>query len=137
MWFVLRDGEPAFSCSVFVDRYPLDQAPGGWYRLPPGVACVDDALTNREFRGLAVAPTAFTQIATRLRDEGFGVLITKIGPENAASRRTMEKIGFREIGTSHRRRRGVRTQVRFDRRDVELTAAERTAADDLERALSG
>jgi RimJ/RimL family protein N-acetyltransferase len=136
LWFVLRDGEPAFTCSAFVDRYPLDEVPGGWYRLPARVASVDDALTNRKFRGLAVAPAAFLEIARDLREGGFEVLITKIEPENAASRRTMEKIGFREVGTMRRRRRGWRSRVEFDRHEAELTAAERAAVDDLARALS-
>jgi RimJ/RimL family protein N-acetyltransferase len=136
LWFVLRDGEPAFTCSAFVDRYPLDEAPGGWYRLPERVASIDDALTNRKSRGLAVAPGAFLEIARRLRGDGFEVLITKIEPENVASRRTMEKIGFTEVGTMRRRRRGWRTRVGFDRSDAELTDAERAAVDDLARALS-
>jgi hypothetical protein len=48
----------------------------------------------------------------------------------------MEKIGFTEVGTMRRRRRGWRTRVGFDRSDAELTDAERAAVDDLARALS-
>ena len=76
--FILREGEPIFNCSVFTDRYPLDEVAGGWYALGDGVACVDDALTDRSARGLAIAPMAYAQIADRLESQGFEALITKV-----------------------------------------------------------
>ena len=134
--FILREGEPIFNCSVFTDSYPLDEAAGGWYTLGDGVACVDDALTDRSARGLAIAPMAYAQIADRLESQGFEALITKVERGNVASRRTMEKVGFAEIGRMRSRRRWLRETVEFEPATTDLPAAARAAATSLAAALS-
>lgn len=134
--FILREGEPIFNCSVFTDRYPLDEVAGGWYALGDGVACVDDALTDRSARGLAIAPMAYAQIADRLESQGFEALITKVERDNVASRRTMEKVGFVEIGRMHSRRRWLQETVDFEPATTDLPEAARAAAASLAAALS-
>jgi hypothetical protein len=136
MWFVLRDGEPAFTCSVFTHRFPLKEAPGGWCPLGPGVACMDNALTDRRFRGLAVAPTAFSAIAGILREQGYETLLTKVEPENIPPRTTIEKIGFREIGTMRYQRRWWRESLSLDRAPIDLDPHQSEAADELEATLT-
>ena len=136
LWFVLKEGRPAFACSVFVHLLPLEAARRGRYFLPPRVACVDDGLTNREFRGRAIAAAAWVAIGEKLRDDGFEVLIAKVPVDNIASRRTHEKTGFRVTVMMNRRRRGFRTHVTFRDEGSELTEAERRSADDLRRAVA-
>jgi hypothetical protein len=136
LWYVLKDGNPAFACSVFIHVLPLEAAHNGRYSLPHGVACVDDGLTNREHRGRAIAAVAWTGIASRLRDDGFDVLIAKVPADNIASRRTHEKTGFRPTMVMHRRRRGLRTRVGFRDEGPELTQPERMAAEDLKRTVA-
>ena len=121
---------------MFTDRYPLDEVAGGWYALGDGVACVDDALTDRSARGLAIAPMAYAQIADRLESQGFEALITKVERDNVASRRTMEKVGFVEIGRMHSRRRWLRETVDFEPATTDLPEAARAAAASLAAALS-
>lgn len=136
LWFVLNDGRPAFACSVFVHMIPLEAARKGQYFLPPRVACVDDGLTNREFRGRAIAAAAWVAIAEKLRDDGFEALIAKVPVDNIASRRTHEKTGFHPTVIMNRRRRGFRTRVTFRDAGNELTEPERRSADDLRRTVS-
>jgi ribosomal protein S18 acetylase RimI-like enzyme len=131
LWFVLKDGEPVFACSAFIEA-----APKGSYTLPPGVASIDDGLTNREHRGRAIAPAAWIAIAERLRDDGLEVVIAKVPVDNIASRRTHEKTGFRPTMVMNRRRRGLRIRVVFRDEGLELTQAERMSADDLKRTVS-
>lgn len=136
LWFVLKDGEPVFVCSVFIHVLPLEAARKGRYTLPQGVASVDDGLTNREHRGRAIAAVAWIAIAERLRDDGLEVLIAKVPVDNIASRRTHEKTGFRPTMVMNRRRRGLRTRVVFRDEGPELTQPERMSADDLKRTVS-
>jgi GNAT superfamily N-acetyltransferase len=136
LWFVLKDGRPAFACSVFVHMLPLEAARKGRYYLPAGVACVDDGLTNREFRGRAIAAAAWVAIAEKLRDDGFEVLIAKVPVDNVASRRTHEKTGFRPTLVMDRRRVGFRTHVTFCDQGLELTEHEKRSADHLRRAVA-
>jgi GNAT superfamily N-acetyltransferase len=135
-WAVLKGQEPAFACFVFSGPFPLEAARGGWYELPDGVACLENGYTNRKFRGRLIAPAAWTAIAERLREDGFTVLTTKVEAENTASRRTVEKTGFRAATVMGRRRRGLRTRVSFDNRAEELTAPEREFAEHLRGAVS-
>jgi GNAT superfamily N-acetyltransferase len=136
LWFVLKDGRPAFACSVFVHMLPLEAARKGRYYLPARVACVDDGLTNREFRGRAIAAAAWMAIAEKLRDDGFEVLIAKVPVDNIASRRTHEKTGFRPTVIMNRRRRGFRTRVTFRDEGSELTQSEQRSADHLRHAVA-
>ena len=136
LWFVLHEDEPVFACTVFLHVVPLEAARKHSYRLPPRVACVDDGLTNRKYRGRAIAAAAWVRIGEALRADEFEVLIAKVPMDNIASRRTHEKTGFRPMSTMRRRRRGLRTRVRFEDPDAELTDAERMALEHLRAHVS-
>ena len=136
LWFVMHGEEPAFACTVFLHILPLEAARKRSYRLPPRVACVDDGLTNRQYRGRAIAAAAWVAIGEALRASGYQVLIAKVPLDNIPSRRTHEKTGFQPMSTMRRRRRGVRTRVRFEDTDAELTDVERLALAHLRAHVS-
>jgi len=136
LWFVLKEGEPAFVCFCFLRGFHLEAARDGWYELPDGVACLENSLASPKHRGQGIAPAAWAGIAASLRDDGFEVLITRAEVENVAVRRALEKIGFRAAGIMHRSRRGVRTRVVFRDESTELTEAERASVADLKHSVS-
>ena len=137
LWFVLQRGEPAFTCSAFVNELPLEYAPAGRYVLPDRVASIDDGWTKREHRGRAIAAAAWIAIAERLRDDdGVEVVIARAPIDNIASRRTHEKSGFAPTMFMRVRGRGFLTRVTFRDAHDGLTTVERKAADDVKRALS-
>jgi hypothetical protein len=136
LWFVLKEGEPAFACFCFLGRFRLEAARGGWYELPDGVACLENSLVSPEHRGHAIAPAAWTGIAASLRDDGFKALITRGEIRNISVRRALEKIGFRAAGVMHRSRRGVRSRIVFRDESTELTEAQRAAVADLKQNVS-
>ena len=111
LWLVVESQRPAFACWIFPQRAPLLAAPGGWLELPPGVVCLEDSVTSEHYRGRGVAPAAWSGIADRLSGESATAMITKVEEDNAASRRAVEKAGFREIAMMSLLRIGSRSRV--------------------------
>lgn len=98
LWLV-RDGDRgAFSCWIYRVRAPQIDAHGGWFDLPPGTVCLEDSVTNPDYRGKGVAPAAWSQIARSLAQEGLTALVTRVRDDNAPSRKACLKAGFEEIG---------------------------------------
>ena len=104
LWLV-RDGDhAAFSCWIYRGSAPQINAHGGWFDLPPGVVCLEDSVTNSDFRGKGVAPAAWSQLARILAEEGLATMVTRVRDDNAPSRKACLKAGFEEIGVMDFRR---------------------------------
>lgn len=114
LWLVLEQGRPAFSCWTFRGRTPIGAAAGGWLELPADTLCLEESMTSPHYRGRGVAPAAWTAIVDRLDGEPERRLVTTIEEGNAASRRAVEKIGFRLFARTTSVRRGPRRQVRVE-----------------------
>ncbi len=71
-------------------------------------------MTASAYRGLAVGPVAWSQIGGILAGEGVGAMITKIDRDNVASRRAVQKIGFKEIASMTHLRIGPWTVVEVE-----------------------
>lgn len=110
LWLVLDGDRPAFSCWTFRGRTPIRAAQGGWLPLPDGVVALEESMTAASYRGRGIAPAAWSAIADALSDQS-GRMVTTIEEENAASRKAVEKIGFREVGRATTTRRGPRLTV--------------------------
>lgn len=110
LWLVLDGDRPAFSCWTFRGRTPIRAAQGGWLPLPDGVVALEESMTAAAYRGRGVAPAAWSAIADDLAEQA-GRMVTTIEEENAASRKAVEKIGFREIGRAVTTKRGPRLTV--------------------------
>lgn len=128
LWLAFRDGEPAFSCWTWRARAPVRAARGGWLVLPSHVACLEDSVTAARFRGAGVAPASWAVVAGAVHADGARALVTKVGAENAASRRAVEKAGFRAVALMRTDRTWPRTRVR-------VTDAATPTATALARAL--
>lgn len=111
LWLVLDGGVPLFSCWIFRGRSPALAARGGWFALPDGTACLEDSITAPAARGRGIAPAAWAGVASAVAGDGFARMVTKVETENAASRRAVEKAGFREIAAMTLRRTGPRKRV--------------------------
>lgn len=96
LWIV-RDGKAA-ACSfwIFRDHAPVLAADHGWMALPEDTVCLEDSVTAPDYRGRGLAPAGWARVAQRLTEQGVSRIITKIEEQNIASRRAVEKIGFRE-----------------------------------------
>jgi RimJ/RimL family protein N-acetyltransferase len=112
LWLVTEDDRLAFACWTFPDSAPVWAARGTAVPLPHDVVCLEDSHSSPDFRGRGVAPAAWSAIADRLAEEGNRTLVTKIGEGNAASRRAVEKVGFREVATMRMGQRGWTKRVK-------------------------
>jgi GNAT superfamily N-acetyltransferase len=97
LWLVHEGDRAAFCCWVFRDWFPMGAARGGGIAPPAGAVVLEDSHSSPDFRGRGVAPAAWAAIADAHRDEGADRMYTKVGVDNAASRRAVEKAGFREV----------------------------------------
>src|SRR3954453_17076353 len=96
LWLV-RDGDAmAFMCWIFNGSAPVAAARGGWLQLPAGVACLEDSITNPDYRGRGIAPRTWKQIAVKLRERGIDSMVTKVETENVPSRKAVAKAGFED-----------------------------------------
>ena len=112
LWLVHQGDRAAFRCWIFRAWFPMHDAKGGGIKLPPAVAVLEDSLSSSAFRGQGVAPAAWTAIADYYRRNGACWMYTKVQVKNTASRRAVEKAGFREVARMHVVRRNWRKQVR-------------------------
>lgn len=123
-WRVREGSEVAFRCWTFPSLAPMIAASGGWLELPPGVVCLEDSATAPAHRGRGIAPAVWSAIARSLAGRPqVRTMVTKVEEENLASRKAVEKSGFREIGVMQMRRAGPRARVRFDPFPGESVAA--------------
>ncbi len=106
-WIVMHGHRAAFCCWIFQNQMPLVAVRGGWQRLPAPTACLEASVTSPDYRGQGIAPAAWTALAVMLRDAGIRSLVTKVEEENVASRRAVEKAGFRQIAVMDFRRIGL------------------------------
>jgi hypothetical protein len=111
LWLALDDGGPLFRCWIYRRRAPVLAAPGGWLKLPDGTVVLEDSATTPRARGRGIAPGAWTGIADSLRAEGLAHMLTKVGVDNEASRRAVQKAGFREIGVMRLVKAGPRKRT--------------------------
>ena len=129
LWLAIDDQDRAlFACWTFRSETPVVAAPGGQLPLPAGTACLEDSVTSPLARGKGIAPASWTAIADRLSEEGFEAMITKVTTDNAASRKAVQKSGFREIAVMRLTRIGPRQQVAL--------ASMGGVADAIERGLA-
>jgi RimJ/RimL family protein N-acetyltransferase len=111
LWLVLDGDRPVFSCWIFSGRTPIRAAQGGWLDLPDDTLCLEESLTDADYRGRGIAPATWSTIAGELEGKAVRRIVTTIEEENVASRRAVEKVGFHEIGMARTRRRALRTSV--------------------------
>lgn len=111
IWMVLDGGEPLFSCCTFRRVAPVSAASHGTLTLPEGAACLEDSVTSAAARGRGIAPGAWTLICDELHQDGFTTLVTKIETDNAASRRAVEKVGFRPVAVMDHHRVALRSRT--------------------------
>lgn len=97
IWLAEERGEPLFVCWLFHEATPAASAPMAWLELPDGVVCLEDSHVAEAARGRGLAPAAWCALADRLQQAGRRALITKVAESNTASRRAVEKAGFREV----------------------------------------
>jgi ribosomal protein S18 acetylase RimI-like enzyme len=114
LWLVRSGDRAAFSCWTYRGSAPALAARGGWFALPPGTVCMEDSVTNPEFRGMGIAPAAWVGLAEALAADGVQTIVTKVAVDNVPSRKACEKAGFQEIAIMHLRRLGLRRRVSFD-----------------------
>ena len=94
-WEARGEDATAFGCWIHPRRTPLRALPGGYLEMPSRVACLEDSWTAPQFRGQGIAPAAWTEVAGRVQD--VDTIVTKIRDDNIASRKGVEKVGFREV----------------------------------------
>lgn len=97
LWVVEEAGQIRFVCWLFHGGTPAATARDAWLELPDGVVCLEDSHASPAVRGRGVAPGAWCALADDLQAQGIDTMITKVGAENVASRRAVEKAGFREV----------------------------------------
>lgn len=116
LWIVVAGEAAAFSCWTFSGRTPVRASTGGWLALPADTACLEESMTAAAFRGRGVAPAAWAEIVARLKGEPAALrrLVTTVEEENVASRKAVEKVGFREIGRVHTSRIALRSRVSIE-----------------------
>jgi hypothetical protein len=130
LWLVREgEGRAAFSCWIYRGSAPQINAHGGWFDLPPGVVCLEDSVTNPDFRGRGVAPAAWSQLALLLAREGLEAMVTRVRDDNAPSRKACLKAGFEEIGTMDFQRVLSRRSQRMEQGRGELGRQLATALD--------
>jgi RimJ/RimL family protein N-acetyltransferase len=104
LWLVFDGDDPLFACYTFRQAAPVMAASHGTLSLPPGAACLEDSVAAPAARGRGIAPGAWTLIGDQLAKDGFSALVTKIETANAASRKAVEKVGFREVAVMEHQR---------------------------------
>ncbi len=78
-------------------RMPLDYL-GSDLDLSPDEANIYGLYVDPAFRGHAISPAGSVAMLRHLRDAGFRRVVTTVLPENFASRRSVEKTGYRAYG---------------------------------------
>ncbi|MBI4638163.1 MAG: GNAT family N-acetyltransferase [Candidatus Rokubacteria bacterium] len=117
-WLVRDAARAVFACWIFAKRMPVLAACGGWLALPRGMVGLEDSVTSPSYRGLGIAPAAWSAVASALATEGVGAILTKVEGANLPTRRAVEKAGFRAVAATRLRRVGGRSRV-----DVQLHGA--------------
>jgi RimJ/RimL family protein N-acetyltransferase len=114
LWMVFGTQELLFCCTIYRARAPVVAAAGGWLGLPSDAVCLEDSETAQGGRGRGIAPAAWSSIAASLAGEGVSRMITKVGVENVASRRAVEKAGFKPVAVMRFVRRGPLGRTRIE-----------------------
>lgn len=96
LWIVTAGDRPAFSCWTLVGEAPMGVGFPG-VPLPRWTALLEDSLSAPGFRGRGVAPGTWSAIGDELVRAGMTALLTRVEVENTASRRAVEKAGFRPV----------------------------------------
>ncbi|MDN5864203.1 MAG: GNAT family N-acetyltransferase [Gammaproteobacteria bacterium] len=116
LW-IARKGETAVaSVWVFRDRTPEIAAPGGWLSLPPGHACLEDAVTAPQYRGRGIAAGLWDRVIATLSSQGVATVLFRVDEHNRSAIRAAEKVGFRPLATMERKRGWLRSRVEFSGR---------------------
>jgi RimJ/RimL family protein N-acetyltransferase len=113
-WHVCEGDREAFSCWIYRVRTPVLAAPQGWLTLPAGTVCLEDSVTQPDFRGQGIAPAAWSAIADALAAEDVLRIVTKVAVDNAPSRKAVTKAGFVEVALQRLTRVARRKQVTVD-----------------------
>ena len=97
LWIAHEGERAAFCCWIFRGRMPLAAAGSGWHELPPHTVCLEGSVASPHYRGRGVAPAVWSLIAQALNKEGIRTIVTKVELDNTPCRRSVLKVGFREI----------------------------------------
>ena len=114
LWLVTEEDRAAFACWIYRGHAPVPGANNDGAALPPDTVLLEDSIASPHFRGRSVAPRAWSEIGDALRAEGYSAMTTKVGVENEASRRAVEKAGFRAVGMMRNEQSPWRSKVRVD-----------------------
>ena len=112
LWLVLQREELAYFCWSFRGVGPLYGAHGGRLTLPLDVVWPDDQLTSPAFRGQGIAPATLSAIGDAAAQEGARALVGRVHVPNGASRRMMERAGWRPMALMQVVERDWRKRVR-------------------------
>lgn len=97
LWIV-REGERAvFCCWIFRERMPSVAARCGWKVLPSKTVCLEEPVTDVDYRGRGIASAAWFLIAQRLAAEGIRTIITKVKEHNMPMRQAVLRAGLCEV----------------------------------------
>lgn len=123
LWIVKDGAHAAFSCWIFRSRVPVLAASGGWLTLPVGTVCLEDSVTAPRYRGLGIAPAAWSGVADSLAQEGIEAIVTKVEEQNKPCRRSIERVGFRLVASMNLARVCMRSHVDVILQEIESTSA--------------
>lgn len=97
LWIVREGARAAFCCWIFRERMPSVVARCGWKILPAKAVCLEEPVTDVDYRGRGIAPAAWFLIAQSLMAEGIRTIIMKVKEHNMPMRRAVLRAGFHEV----------------------------------------
>ena len=97
LWIVRDKERAAFCCWIFRERMPTIVVRSGWKRLPPKTICLEEPVTDVDYRGRGIAAAAWFLIAQSLKREGIRAIIMKVKEHNMPMRRAVLRAGLHEV----------------------------------------
>jgi len=97
LWIVREGKRAAFCCWIFRERMPTVAARCGWKGLPSNTVCLEEPVTDADYRGRGIAPAAWFLIAQRLKEEDIRTIIIKVEEDNTTMRRAVLSAGLHEV----------------------------------------
>ena len=97
LWIVREGERAAFCCWIFRERMPTVVARCGWTVLPSKTVCLEEPMTDVDYRGRGIAPAAWFLIAQSLIEEDIRTIIIKVKEHNMPMRRAVLRAGLHEV----------------------------------------